>query len=93
MYKNFRVGGGIVLGLSALVLGLVGYTSHLDRHIDTIKKLNESDNFKIASGETFGLCNSIDDINENDFYVFTAKSGSDRVISGEFYDKYVTSIR
>lgn len=93
MYKNFRVGGGIVLGLSALVLGLVGYTSHLDRHIDNIKKLNETDYFKIASGETFALCNDINDINENDSYVFSAKSGADRVISGEFYDKYVTSIK
>lgn len=92
MYKNFRVGGGIVLGLSALVLGLVGYTSHLDRHIDNIKKLNETDNFKIKSGETFGLCNHINDINENDSYVFCYKSGSDRLISGVFKDKYVTSI-
>lgn len=40
MYKNFRVGGGIVLGLSALVLGLVGCSTTILRDSDNnIKKV------------------------------------------------------
>ena len=43
MYKNFRVGGGIVLGLSALVLGLVGCSTTIFRNSDNnIKKAEEA---------------------------------------------------
>lgn len=43
MYKNFRVGGGIVLGLSALVLGLVGCSTTILRDSDNnIKKAEEA---------------------------------------------------
>ena len=44
MYKNFRVGGGIVLGLSALVLGLVGCSTTIFRNGDNnIKKAEEAE--------------------------------------------------
>lgn len=43
MYKNFRVGGGIVLGLSALVLSLAACTAAIDRNSDnTIKLADET---------------------------------------------------
>ena len=43
MYKNFRVGGGIVLGLSALVLSLAACTATIDRNSDnTIKLADET---------------------------------------------------
>ena len=54
MYKNFRVGGGIVLGLSALVLGLVGCSTTILRDSDNnIKKaISNSTDIK-ANGKVY----------------------------------------
>ena len=67
MYKNFRVGGGIVLGLSALVLGLVGCSTTILRDgdnninfcIDTtvLDTKKQSGDFNLGSNSYFFLGN------------------------------------
>lgn len=69
MYKNFRVGGGIVLGLSALVLGLVGCSTTILRNSDN--NIKKADNFSVGNS-TYTLCTDVKEINTTDTYIFSA---------------------
>lgn len=75
MYKNFRVGGGIVLGLSALVLGLVGCSTATFRNSDNnIKRVSDLD-FKVGN-INYNLCTSVSDLQDDGQYIFSCYDGT-----------------
>lgn len=71
MYKNFRVGGGIVLGLSALVLSLAACTAAIDRNSDNNVKRDAAD-FTVGLA-SYTLCKGLEDLNESDSYVISVQ--------------------
>lgn len=80
MYKNFRVGGGIVLGLSALVLGLVGCSTATFRNSDN--NIKKAENL-VVDGTTYNLVSSVEELVEGKDYIFGCNvSGTDKFITG-----------
>lgn len=84
MYKNFRVGGGIVLGLSALVLGLVGCSTTILRDSDNnIKKaISNSTDIK-ANGKVYEYVDKGSIVSGKE-YLLVGEIGNKRYIATDY---------